>query len=160
MSGSWDLGTQSVGTGRFLSSGPLDTSYDGLSEPKLGEVHRLLVLPSGSVVVAGDFRLVGSLPVGSLAQLAANNVLSTKPNIAAANTQVWPIPAHATLHVGLDAAAKPQQVTVVDVLGRVVLTVSATISSPELVVSALPVAPYFLRVQYAQGSISQRIIVA
>ena len=122
-------------------------------------MYRLLVLPGGALVAVGDFQLVGSLPVAGFAQLAADGVLGTLPKAAPARTEAWPVPAYSVLHVALDATAKPRQVTLVDLLGRVVVAKETTGSYVQLDVSALPTAPYLLRVRYEQQTTSKRILV-
>jgi hypothetical protein len=70
------------------------------------------------------------------------------------------VPAHNQLHLKLDAAARPQSVTLTDVTGRVVLhqLINAQ-TAPTLNTSALAVGTYLLRVDYASGSVTRRIAV-
>ena len=99
---------------------------------------------------------MGSLPVSGFAQLLADDVLSAVPSAAVTTTQAWPIPAHSMLHIAMEAAARPQQVSIVNLLGRVVLTQEVASAYLQLDVSTLPAASYVLGVRYAQQVYSSR----
>jgi hypothetical protein len=64
------------------------------------------------------------------------------------------------LHLALDAAAQPRRVTLCDVAGRTVrvrqLVPQASLTFP---VQDLPAGTYLLRVDYADGPVTRRIVV-
>ena len=161
-------GTNAAGaalSSRLLPTGHNDGSYLATNGPvadanRQGRIVRLLVQPNGALMMAGSFTLAGTTPVHGLVRMLDDNLLSAKDETVEATT-VWPVPASKTLHVGLAAAARPQQVQLLDGLGRVVLTHTPDMARPDLAldVAALPAGLYLLRVQYARHEPVQRRVV-
>ena len=77
----------------------------------------------------------------------------------AAGTQAWPVPVHNVLHLQLVAAARPQGVSLLDVLGKTVLTQEAAGTELTLNVASLPRGVYLLRVAYANGTTTRRVVL-
>ncbi len=156
--GAWDAGNQSIGTARYLHDGQFDNSYQGFAGPS-SEVLRLLLLPDGAIVAAGSFTSVSGLPISGLTKLLASNVLSAATPKTPAATEVWPSPAHAVLHVSMAAQEQPQQLTILDALGRVVLQQAVTNPQTVLALPPLPIGPYILRIHYARSVATKRFMV-
>lgn len=160
--GRWLVAGRTTGAGspltaRLLPGGQRDASYQAgngpLADAAGGQVMRLLVQPNGALLMAGSFTLAGTTPVHGLVRMLDAGVLATTNAQAENATAVWPVPTQATVHLALAAAALPQQVELLDGLGRRVLTqpVAARSSTLTLDVAALPAGVYALRVHYAQG---------
>ncbi|MGY3088441.1 putative delta-60 repeat protein [Hymenobacter sp. UYAg731] len=154
-----------VGTGteyglqRLLPDGQPDPDFDFTQGPRDGAVRTLLVQPNGAILVSGAFTHVGNQARTGLIRLLDPHVLHTAATHLAATTLVWPVPTHGDLHITLDAAARPQQVQLLDVLGRPVLTQTARQPELTLATTALPVGTYVLRVTYATGTVTRRVVV-
>ena len=147
-------------TVRLLANGPFDSSYAPSQGPAGGYVSRLLVQPDGAIVAAGDFANVLGLPLNGLVRLLDANVLTIKPAQRVAQLAAWPVPAHGRLNLRLDAATSPWQATLLDALGRPVLTGAAVAGPSQLLdTGSLPAGGYVLLVQYAGGSTTRRVMV-
>ncbi|MBF9224009.1 T9SS type A sorting domain-containing protein [Hymenobacter ruricola] len=151
-------GAQAHGSARLLPTGALDVSYTPTAGPDR-PIFRLLVQPDGAIVAGGAFTSVnGSSFYTGLTRLLDPNVLSVASrHRPKAPTLAWPVPAHAYLHLALDAASRPQRVEVLDALGRVVLTQPTPQAELTLATGALPAGAYVLRVQYATGPVTRRV---
>jgi uncharacterized delta-60 repeat protein len=169
LGGSYGPGTvgSDTGTRRLLADGSPDASYAPGNGPvgdaptrRAGAVRRLLVQADGKLVVAGSFGSVGGLPVTGLARLLDPNVLGMRSSQAAGRPfTAWPVPAHHTLHLALEAATGSRQVELLNVLGQVVQTQAAPAATLSLNVQALPAGPYVLRVQDAAGVATRRVVL-
>jgi hypothetical protein len=153
-------------TDRLLPNGQLDTSYTPINGPRAdatgqGTVQSILVQPDGAIMMAGSFTLAGTTPVWGLVRMLDANVLATKNELAEKGTAAWPVPVSGTLNIRLETAAQPQQVQLLDGVGRAVLTqpVAAATAELALSVAALPAGVYTLRVSYALGSPVVRRVV-
>jgi len=152
-------------TTRLLPSGQQDATYQAANGPRAvaasDQVLRFLVQPNGALMLAGSFTQAGTTPVHGLVRMLDGSVLSKANAQAEGGTSIWPVPAEAVVHVALAAPAQPQQVQLLDGLGRVVLAqpVAAGSTSLTLNIAALPVGVYALRVQYAQGGAVVRRVV-
>jgi uncharacterized delta-60 repeat protein len=145
---------------RLLSDGSFDASFTRTQGPAVGsQVYKLLVQPDGGILVAGNFDTVGGQPRMGIVRLLDGNVLSVASTQTQALTTAWPVPAHDALHLALDAAARPQQVQLLDALGRVVLTQPASQSALTLSTTGLPTGMYLLRVRYATGDVTRRVVL-
>ncbi|GGF02617.1 hypothetical protein GCM10011383_11870 [Hymenobacter cavernae] len=148
---------------RLLDNGTSDPSFVSAYGPldsSSGLVSKILVQPDGAIIAAGSFEQVGTnTGISGLVRLLDTNVLRVASSETAARTAAWPVPAHDELHLQLEAKARPQHVSLIDALGKVVH--SQAITQPELTVStaALAAGVYMLRVQYAEGMVTRRIAV-
>ncbi|WP_188812084.1 T9SS type A sorting domain-containing protein [Hymenobacter cavernae] len=155
-------GTRSL-MSRLLDNGTSDPSFVSAYGPldsSSGLVSKILVQPDGAIIAAGSFEQVGTnTGISGLVRLLDTNVLRVASSETAARTAAWPVPAHDELHLQLEAKARPQHVSLIDALGKVVH--SQAITQPELTVStaALAAGVYMLRVQYAEGMVTRRIAV-
>lgn len=151
--------TNYVGLARLQPNGANDTGFN----PTLvnyAEVNRVLVQPDGALIVAGVFEQIGNSPRMCIARLLDANVLAVRPSSAhAAALQAWPVPAHAQLHLRLEPQARPQQVQLLDALGRPVRTLAQPAADATLDVRGLPAGAYLLRVDYADGPATRRVVV-
>ncbi|MGI4761454.1 MAG: hypothetical protein ACRYF0_12140 [Janthinobacterium lividum] len=150
-------------TARLLPNGQQDASYQPAAGPTgPGQVLRMLVQPNGAILMAGSFAQAGATPVFGLVRMLDVNVLSAKDKQPAAGVVAWPVPATTHLNLRLTPAAAPQQLQLLDGLGRALLArvVPAATTTLALEVAALPAGVYTLRVSSAQAApVSQRIVL-
>ena len=146
------------GSFRLLPDGTPDASYATASGPA-AYVLRLLVQPDGAIVAGGSFRSVAGLGIMGLNRLLDANVLSVSAAANSLGLDAWPVPAHDLLHLRLDAAARPQQVRLLDALGRAVRMLPAPAAEATLDTRGLPPGIYLLQVRYAAGTVARRISV-
>lgn len=139
-------------TSRILPNGQVDGSYVAVNGPRDGGIRRFLVQPDGAIMMAGSFTLAGTTPVSGLIRMLEANVLAAKDSQVEQATTAWPVPADKTVNVSLETTARPQQIQLLDGLGRVVITqaVAAGAAVLALDVAPLPAGIYTLRVSYAQ----------
>jgi len=145
---------------RVLDNGKPDPSFVNANGPAKGKVLRLLIQPDGAIIAAGSFQQVGTnTGINGLVRLLDTNVLRVASTETAAKTAAWPVPAHDELHLQLEAKARPQHVSLMDALGKVVH--SQVVTQPELTIStaALTAGVYMLQVHYAEGMVTRRIAV-
>lgn len=142
---------------RVLANGQPDASFS--NSTLTGDGYVTLVQPDGKLLVGGYALAAGGQALSPLIRLAAPGVLTTAPAATVAATNAWPVPAHGTLHLRLDAAAQPRQASLLDALGRPVLTQAVSRAEATLDVRHLPAGVYLLRVQYAQGMATRRVVV-
>jgi uncharacterized delta-60 repeat protein len=152
------IGNSSVGLSRVAAPSQADPTFIAGNGPA-GAVNRVLVQPDGAIMAAGSFTTVGGQAIGGLVRLLDANVLNVSNQKLAAHTQAWPVPAHGALHLALDAASSPQRVELLDALGRVAL--SQPVNQAELTLDTTPLhaGNYVLRVQYASGPVTRRVVV-
>lgn len=147
------------GTCRVLDTGALDTTYDPTRGPGQ-DVADMLLEPDGAIVVAGSFtESFSGQTYHGLMRLRDANVLSAGAPQLRAATAAWPVPAHGQLHLTLAAEAHPRQVQLLDALGRVVLSQVVTGAELTLHTAALPAGAYVVRVDYAAGPVSCRVVL-
>ena len=144
---------------RVMSDGQPDVSFDPTVVQ--GTAMVTLLQPDGNILLAGDTRGLHARGVAyaGVVRIRASEVLTAAPKYLVATTAVWPVPAHEQLHLSLDATARPQQVQLLDALGRVVRTQAVTQPQLTLDVRQVPAGVYLLRVAYATGSITRRVVV-
>ena len=147
-----------AGTSRLLANGALDPSYSPLQGPTSG-TYSLAIQPDGKILAAGEFTLVSGLEILCLTRLVDANVLAVKANDHAPALTAWPVPAREALHVQLDATAQPQRVQLLDALGRAVRTQAANSAALTLPTAGLAPGVYLLRVKYATGAATRRVVV-
>ncbi|MBO2010469.1 T9SS type A sorting domain-containing protein [Siccationidurans soli] len=150
--------SSSLGLDRITSPGLADPTFTASNGPA-SAVNRLLVQADGAIMAAGSFTTVGGQAIGGLVRLLDANVLSISNQPLAARTQAWPVPAHNQLHLALDAARRPQRVELLDALGRVALAQAVSQAELTLDTSPLRAGHYVLRVQYANGPVTRRVVV-
>jgi uncharacterized delta-60 repeat protein len=130
-----------------------NTRYNGAN------VMDLLVEPDGKIMVVGRFARVGGQASGGLTRLLAAQVLATKP-AATPDVRVWPNPAHDQLGLQFQGGQPPQQVTLLDVLGRPVRTFApAGRSALTLGTAGLAAGIYLLRLQYDGQAVTRRVVL-
>ena len=151
-------GSTAQGLTRLLADGTEDTNFYSSGSTDYG-VLRLLVQANGAILAAGTFRQFGGLPVGGLVRLLDANVLAVRAGQSAARFEAWPVPAHATLHLRLDAAAQPQAVQLLNALGRVVITQQVTQTELTLNTTGFPSGIYLVRVAYAHSFVTRRVVL-
>jgi len=148
------------GIRRLLPDGTIDASLDADNGPREYDVNQLLIQPDGAIVAVGRFTQVGSLPINGLVRLLDPNVLSARHMSRAAQLEVWPVPAHGTLHLQFDAKQRPQLVQLFDVVGHVMQQEASPAAELTLNTSALPTGVYIVQVTYDTGTIvSRRVAV-
>jgi uncharacterized delta-60 repeat protein len=159
------------GLARLLPGGQLDASFDisflrqtpPVSYATAFEyvsVTDLLVEPSGAILVVGYFDQAGSQAVSGLVRLLPAGVLPVNADRSgAAPTAVWPVPARSVLNLTLDAAAQPRRVTLFDAQGRAALTVAEPQPALTLNTASLLRGLYLLRVDYASGPVTRRVVL-
>jgi len=147
-----------VSTLRLLSDGKLDASYDPFQAPPVYTVDQMQLQPDGRILLCGDFETAGGKTRYAIARLTDANVLRLSPRRTAAQIAAFPNPAHSDLHVSLDVTEKPHALSLLDMTGRVVLT-HAPAAELTLPVHNLAPGVYLLRVDYAAGPVTQRVVV-
>jgi hypothetical protein len=132
-----------------------------LNQAKLpnGMVLSAAFQPDGQLLVAGNFSKADGQPRSSVARFSMAGVLSAASAQAQPTTEVYPNPAHGTLQVRVDASARPSRLALLDVTGRVVRTQRVTQPQLTLDVRHLPAGVYLLRVDYADGPVTRRVVV-
>ncbi|MCI1188603.1 T9SS type A sorting domain-containing protein [Hymenobacter sp. DH14] len=148
-----------AGLGRLLATGAFDSSFDPTRGPQM-VVADMLVQPDGAIVAVGAFTAAGGQAYHGLVRLRDANVLAVAgPQPLLARTEAWPVPARGQLHLALAAEAHPRQVQLLDALGRSVLTQLLTTAECTVNTAALPAGVYLLRVDYATGPVSRRVVL-
>ncbi|WP_210514476.1 T9SS type A sorting domain-containing protein [Hymenobacter terricola] len=149
------------GLRRLLPTGAFDNTYfnPAVIAGTDGDVFAIVPQPNGNVLVGGSFvRIAGQRRYG-LARVLAPGALAVATPRAAAELTIYPTPAHDQLHVQLDAAATPQTLALLDMLGRPVFMRQAPAAETTLPTAHLSPGIYLLRVAYATGSVSRRIVI-
>ncbi len=150
--------TNGYGLVRLLPSGAVDASFAYAAGPGFA-VNKVLVQPDGAIVAVGSFTTVGGVPVPGMARLLAPQSLAVGRTHTSGSLAAWPVPAHEVLHLTLDAAAGPARVTLLDALGRPVRAQVAREAAATVSVAGLPAGVYWLRVDYAAGPVTRRVVV-
>jgi uncharacterized delta-60 repeat protein len=154
---------------RLEANGQLDPTFDSnfITNPiptpsplyTRYAVSDVLMQPDGAIVVGGYFLQAGSQSVTSLVRLLPTGVLAVRAAQAGRSIQAWPVPAREVLHLQLEVSARPQRVRLLDALGKTVLSQSTMAASLTLNTAALAPGLYVLRVDYASGPATRRIVV-
>ncbi|WBO84378.1 T9SS type A sorting domain-containing protein [Hymenobacter yonginensis] len=151
--GDFRTGNVSTAVRRLLPAGQADTSFNG---DFLSGVGYTGIIQSDGKLLIGGTRLGGSAGV---VRLTAPNVLHITSKHAATRVDAWPVPAHHELHVSLDVAAHPQSIRLIDSMGRIVYKQPAHQAQLTLDIRHLPVGIYLLRVDYAAGPVTRRVVL-
>ena len=147
------------GIRRVMADGTLDQPFN-VDVASAYQVNHVKVQPDGGLLFVGSFENIAGSPRIGVARVLDPYVLPVRPGAArAAALQAWPVPAHAQLHLRLEAAARPQRVQLLDALGRPVRTLAHPAADATLDVRGLPVGAYLLRVEYADGPVTRRVVV-
>jgi uncharacterized delta-60 repeat protein len=144
---------------RLLADGAYDNSFAAGPGLISGSVYSTLVQADGGIVVGGQFSAVDGQPRLGLARLTAPQVLAAAPATADATTEAWPNPVHDVLHLRLNPALHPQRLELLDLTGRVVRQQAAPSATADVPVQLLPAGLYLLRVTYAAGPVTRRIVL-
>ncbi|TGE26386.1 T9SS type A sorting domain-containing protein [Hymenobacter metallicola] len=144
---------------RLLPTGELDASFAASTSLVNGAVHSALVESTGELLVGGQFSQVAGQTRWSVARLTAPQVLPTEAAAADATTDIWPVPAHDQLHLRLNMAQQPRQVALLDLMGRQLRHTTTPAATTTLSVRGLAAGVYVLRVSYATGAVTRRIVV-
>ncbi|MDO7850906.1 T9SS type A sorting domain-containing protein [Hymenobacter convexus] len=151
----------------LLPNGSPDPDYLDPAQfsPPFSTVYALVAQPNGNLLVAGAFPRIAGQRRSGLARLLAPGALASHSAAAAEALVLYPNPAHDQLHVRLEAAARPQRLVLLDVLGRPVLT-QPVLAQPmpptaELSLATGPLRPgvYVLQVECATGTLSRWVVV-
>jgi uncharacterized delta-60 repeat protein len=144
---------------RLLANGQPDPTFYAVEV--VGDVIDLRLQQDGKLVVAGSYVGVGSFQSAGLTRLDIGNVLSTAQRRTEHPLMIWPVPAHDQLHLRLSKATLPLQLQLLDAVGRSVRCFSPAVSSGEQVLSlhGMPAGVYLLRVDYAEGPVTRRVVV-
>ncbi|WP_400192550.1 T9SS type A sorting domain-containing protein [Hymenobacter sp. B81] len=151
------LGGGQIGWVRLLPTGQADVGFN----PKMnGEVNDVAIGPNGHLLAVGAFtRALENRAVGVASFLDAH-VLPARSAQASADFAVWPVPTRATLYLRLEAAARPRQISVYNAVGQCLRQQAATAApTQQLSVAGLPSGVYLLRVDYADGPVTRRVVV-
>lgn len=143
---------------RVQPNGSFDTGFTaGIG----GNIRRFLVQPDGAIMIAG-VGLTGAGPASGigLVRVLDANVLTVKPSLSDARTTAWPVPAHETLNLHLDAESRPHRVQLLDALGRPVLTLDQPTATLTLPVAGLAAGTYHVQVEYAKANrVTRRVVL-
>lgn len=160
LGGTFTSATVPANLARLLPDGSADASFADTAVPNAG-VNALLAQPNGQLTLGGLFSAIGNQPVTALAQLSAPNVLQVPAaQLLAARTHIWPVPAHALLHVAPAPNAQARHVELVNLLGQAVQRVAADQrAAVTLPLASVPAGTYLVRVTYATGTVTTRVLV-
>ncbi|WP_167856446.1 T9SS type A sorting domain-containing protein [Hymenobacter metallicola] len=142
---------------RLMPDGQPDATFSGVDFNY--SANALLVQPDGKILVAGAFEAVNMQTRVGLVRLTAPNVLHVTNAQLDARTQAWPVPARGELNLALDATARPESVQLLDNLGRTALTQPAPQPTLTLPLRHVKAGVYLLRVNYADGPVTRRVVV-
>ncbi|OUJ71638.1 hypothetical protein BXP70_21400 [Hymenobacter crusticola] len=137
-----------------------DGSYDAsFADVLVGSATGLALQPDGAILLGGYSFKINGQNRGPLVRLVSSSVLAVSSHRAIDHTQAWPNPAHESLQVSLDAAAKPTHLALLDGLGKTIISHAVTKTDLALPVQNLPAGVYLLRVDYADGPVTRRVVV-
>jgi uncharacterized delta-60 repeat protein len=160
--GGSSLSTNGVARGPVIRLNP-NGSYDASFSSTLRSVStsNVTLQANESVLVYGLTLYFSSTPdqPQQLVRLTAPNVLAVGSRQSTARTEAWPNPAHGTLHLRLDAAAQPRQLTLSDALGKTVLSQAVSAAEVALPLQSVRAGVYLLRVEYADGPVTRRVVI-
>ncbi|MCC3155829.1 T9SS type A sorting domain-containing protein [Hymenobacter sp. 15J16-1T3B] len=140
---------------RLLPDGAPDNSFAAV--PIARAAYSTISQLDGKLVVAGDFSSVAGTARAGLVRLEAANVLHAADKRPAAQVAAWPVPAHNVLRLQLPAA--PTAVTLLNVQGQAVVRQTCPAATTSLDLRHLPAGVYLLRVDYAEGPVTRRVVV-
>ncbi|GGF05546.1 hypothetical protein GCM10011383_15800 [Hymenobacter cavernae] len=149
---------------RLDSNGRLDNSFNTtfFGTSTLGQtasVRTLLVLPDGATLVGGAFTQVNGRLAMGVVKLQPATVTGTKEALDQVKIMVYPNPAHDQLTVKVDAVSKPQSISLIDVTGRTVVVYQVKETAMKLAIPQVTPGVYLLRVNYADGPVTRRVVI-
>jgi uncharacterized delta-60 repeat protein len=143
---------------RILPGGGLDNTF---TAPGItGPVYAVATDSQDGIIVGGIFGQAGATVRTSVLRLGTSYVL--RAGVAVGTdyaTQVWPVPAHASLSVAVDFLARPRSISLQDAVGRTVWTQAVRQQQTLLLLQGLPAGVYLLRVDYADGPVTRRVVL-
>ncbi|WP_167856981.1 T9SS type A sorting domain-containing protein [Hymenobacter aquaticus] len=151
------VGAYGNGLLRKMPDGSADATFGNAGVNS--DIEDIILQPDGKILIAGYFNMVSGQATTGLARLTAPNVLHVRNSQLEARTQAWPVPAHEALNLTLDAAAQPESVQLLDNLGRAVLRQEVTQAELTLPLRKVKAGVYLLRVNYAAGPVTRRVVV-
>jgi uncharacterized delta-60 repeat protein len=154
-----------AGVGLVSNTGQVDSNFS-LAQGAVGapynqaSVGALVRQPDGKVLVGGYFAVAGGQPHLSLARLLAPTALSaTSQKVLEDATSVYPNPVNDALHLTLAAGHQPQLISLQTLTGQTVLKQQIKQASLSVSVRHLPAGVYLLRVDYAEGPVTRRVVI-
>lgn len=170
MQQSSQFGSPIVQLARLEATGQLDATFATTAIPAAGTppgndeakyaVDDIVLQPDGAVVAGGYFSEVAGQPVTGLVRLSPPTLLeNTSPLRSGSSLQAWPIPTHDILHLSVVLSAHPQRVTLLNMLGKIVVSQDITKENISLNTSALARGLYILQVAYADGLATRQVII-
>jgi uncharacterized delta-60 repeat protein len=160
---------QSTPLARLTANGQLDPSFNTavianpLSASNLiygiYSVYDILVQPDDAIMVAGYFLEAAGQPVTGLVRFLPTGVLAVRAEKESSSIQAWPVPAHDELHLQLEMRARPQRVSLLNALGQAVISQPASEAALTLNTASLAPGLYVLRVDYAGGPATRRVVI-
>jgi uncharacterized delta-60 repeat protein len=142
---------------RMKADGNWDADLAGGANNSSGSVSAVLEQPNGALLVGGNFSEINGYQSFGLISLLAPTLTSTKPSNQEQLVQAYPNPVRDFCHVRLPAP--PQRVALLDVTGRTVRTLPGGLAEVTFDVRHLPAGVYLLRVDYAEGPVTRRVVV-
>jgi len=146
-------------TGRLLPAGGVDATYEPFQGPTDGMVYQIGVQPDGKLLLGGQFTEVAGRPAFSFTRLTDQHVLRVGSRQGLTSLEAYPNPVHDQLTLWLDAAARPQALTLTDLTGKIVRAQPLSSAVQQLSVRDLAAGVYLLRVDYVAGPVTRRIVV-
>ncbi|GAB3827772.1 hypothetical protein GCM10028821_12050 [Hymenobacter jeollabukensis] len=140
---------------RVQRDGQVDNSF--ALTPTLGAIADILIQNDGKLLLSGPFVTVAGSSRLLLARLTASNVLPVRVGQSPGGAfTFWPNPTQGRLHIVAD---KAHTIQLVDMTGRVIRQLPASATETTLDVRQLPAGVYLLRVDYADGSVTRRVVL-
>lgn len=151
--------TPTIGLYQLLPTGTPDPGF--VPAPGAGAVGTVLCTSNGRVMAGGSFYYFNTSLTQQLSFVSYKTVQPLAVAACRSGTflAAYPNPVHAELTLRLDATASPSAVTLLDALGRPVLTQAVVNPEMHLTTSNLSPGTYLLRVDYAGGPVTRRIII-
>lgn len=148
-----------IGLYQLLPTGAIDPGF--AAAPGAGRVSTVLRTSYCQVLAGGSFYFLTNALYQQLsfAAFTAALLLAMPRAHPVAALVAYPNPAHGQLHLRLDTAAGPASVSLLDALGRPVLSQRAVQVEMSLPTATLPAGTYFLRVDYRAGPTSRRVVI-
>jgi len=156
-----NLGRSSPNRGtlyRLLPDGALEKVFPDFTS-NASRVTSMLLQQDGRILVSGTFTEVDGQPRAGIARLRNAAVLPVASKQSAALLEAWPNPATDQLRLQLDMGAMPQTVSLLDVTGKPVFVGAAPTAQMQIPVRHLTAGVYILRVAYANGPVTRRVLV-
>jgi len=123
-------------------------------------VEALAKQPDGKVLVGGYFAMAGGQPHLSLARLLSPAPLSSSAQkVLEEKTSVYPNPASNVLHLSLAVGHQPKSIQLQNLTGQTILRQQVKQTNLSISTGHLPAGMYLLRVDYADGAVTRRVVI-